>query len=159
MEKMLESGRIDKGDIIFMHYVKAKFFFIQDKYTQALEQITLTLESSIQNGLNHNDLFLTSFYLLRANILNSLNQYNSAYSQAHQLYNMHKITKKEDEQIFGRIFTQLARSELGLGKIDKAFKHITKAIGVFLADEKRNPKADDVLEDPDLAASNTNHLE
>ena len=66
---------------------------------------------------------------------------------------MHKPTKKEDHLIFGRIFTQLARSELGLGRIDEAFGHITKAVSIFLADEKRNPKINDVYEDLYLATS------
>ncbi len=96
---------------------------------------------------------LTSNYLLRTQILNFLNQYQESYAQAQQLYNMHKATKKEDHEIFGRIFTQMARSELGLGRVDEAFGHITKAISIFLTDEQRNPNRNDVSEDLDLATS------
>lgn len=46
----------------------------------------------------------------------------------------------------------MAKSELGLNKIDIALDHINKAITIFLADERRNPKNIDHLEDPDLAA-------
>ncbi|WP_342267581.1 hypothetical protein [Candidatus Tisiphia endosymbiont of Empis tessellata] len=46
----------------------------------------------------------------------------------------------------------MAKSELGLNKIDIALDHINKAITIFLADERRNPKNIDHLEYPDLAA-------
>jgi tetratricopeptide (TPR) repeat protein len=66
---------------------------------------------------------------------------------------MHKSTKNESHEIFGRIYTQMAKSELGLRKIDAALEHTTEAIAIFLADERRNPKEADYSEDPDLAAS------
>ena len=46
----------------------------------------------------------------------------------------------------------MAKAELGLGDIDKASDHVTKALAIFLADEKRNPKNGEISEDPDLAA-------
>jgi len=152
LEEMLNSDSIDREDIAFAHYIKTRLLVIQGKYFGALEQINNAIEVVIKNGLNPNDLFLTSFYLLKVDVLNSLSRYQEAYVQTEQLYNMHKPSKREDHQIFGRIYTQMARAELGLGDIDKASDHITKAVAIFLADEKRNPKTGEVSEDPDLAA-------
>jgi tetratricopeptide (TPR) repeat protein len=64
-----------------------------------------------------------------------------------------KPSKKETHEIFGRIFTQMARSELGLGKLDHALDHVNKAITIFLADERKNPKDADYSEDLNLAVS------
>lgn len=49
---------------------------------------------------------------------------------------MHKSVNQE---ALGYIYTQMAKSELGLNKIDIALDHINKAITIFLADERRNP--------------------
>ncbi|MGR0295561.1 tetratricopeptide repeat protein, partial [Klebsiella pneumoniae] len=70
---------------------------------------------------------------------NSLGRYQEAYAQAQQLYYIHKPIKNEDNEIFADIYTEMARSELGLGKIDKASEYINKAIPIFLADENNNP--------------------
>jgi len=126
-------------------------FYLQGKYELALERIDAATKIRL-NKIKSNDLVLTANYLLRAQILNSLGEYQKAYTQAEQLYNMHKPSKKENHLIFGRIYTQMARAELRLGDIDKASDHITKALAIFLTDEKRNPKTGEVSEDPDLAA-------
>ncbi|WP_341749758.1 hypothetical protein [Candidatus Tisiphia endosymbiont of Sialis lutaria] len=47
----------------------------------------------------------------------------------------------------------MARSELGLGKLDHALEYVNRAITIFLADEHRNPKGADYSEDINLAAS------
>jgi tetratricopeptide (TPR) repeat protein len=86
-------------------------------------------------------------------MLNVLGNYEEAYSQATQLLDMHKHADRKNSDIFGRIYTRLANSELGLGDEDKAMSHIKEAIALFLSDEKRNPKDADYSEDPDLAAA------
>jgi tetratricopeptide (TPR) repeat protein len=85
--------------------------------------------------------------------LNYLKKYQRAHVQLKQLYNLYKSYKKEPPEIFGCIYIQMARSELGLGKLEQASEHINKAISIFLTDERRNPKDADYSEDPDLAAS------
>lgn len=136
----------------FVNNVQAMFFYLKGEYKKSLEKLNNAIKIRL-NKIKHNDLVLTSNYLMRAQVLNSLERHQEAFSEAEQLYNMHKSTKKDDHLIFGRIFTQLAKSELGLKKIDEAFNHIAKAISIFLADEIRNPKTNDISEDPDLAGS------
>ena len=47
----------------------------------------------------------------------------------------------------------MAKSNLGLEDFSKAQDYITKAIAIFLSDEKRNPKNIKFSEDTDLAAA------
>jgi len=151
--QMFNRELVDKSDIIYLYLSEGRLFLIQGKYHEALERVNKAIETFINNGVNSQDLLLTNSYLLKASILNNLDQYKEAYAQAQQLYEMHKLVKREDHEVFGRIYTQMAKSELGLGKIDEAMDHITKAIAIFIADERRNPKEANYSEDPDLAAS------
>ena len=153
MQKMFDTGVVDIQEIGMLHLVRAKFYHYIGDEKKALEESDKDLIETSKTGIKLNDLFFTVSYILRAEILNSLEKYQEAYTQAQQLYNMHKATKKEDHEIFGRIFTQMARSELWLGKKAEAAEHITKAISIFLTDEQRNPKEAEYLNDPDLAAS------
>ncbi|MDR0329986.1 MAG: tetratricopeptide repeat protein, partial [Rickettsia sp.] len=84
-------------------------------------------------------------------ILSYLGRYQEAYAQAKQLYDMHKPIKSEDHRTFGYIYRTMARSELGLGKIDNALDHINKAITIFLTDEHGNPKNTEYSQDLNLA--------
>lgn len=152
MEEMFIQGIIDKNEIGMLYIVTAKLLYYQGRYNDSLKEIDEGIITFINNGLNSNNPMLTPPYVLKAEILNSLGKYEEAYSQAQQLYEMHKEAKSEGHEIFGRIYTQLAKSELGLGKIDRALEHVTKSIAIFLGDERRNPKEADYSEDPDLAA-------
>jgi tetratricopeptide (TPR) repeat protein len=151
MQEMFDTGVVNTQEIGMLHLIKAKFYHCNGNEDKALEESDKDIIETSKTGIKLNDLFFTVSYLLRADILNSLHKYNESYAQAEQLYNMHKPSKKEDHEIFGRIYTQMAKAELGLGGIDKASDHITKALTIFLADEKRNPKNGQVSEDPDLA--------
>lgn len=153
IEKMLNEENVNKSNIIFLHRVKSGLFSIEGKTLETLQEIENTIKTFVNNGIDINDLLLTSTYLLKAETLNFIGKYDQAYAQVQQLYNMHKPVKSEDHEIFGRIYTQMAKSELGQGEVKKASDHIDKAIEIFLADELRNPKDVDYPEDTDLAAS------
>jgi tetratricopeptide (TPR) repeat protein len=153
MQEMFDSGVVDIQEIGMLHLIKAKFYHYNGNEDKALEESDKDIIETSKTGIKLNDLFFTVSYVLRADILNSLGKYNEAYNQARQLYEMHKSTKNESHEIFGRIYTQLAKSELGLEKIDEALKHVREAIAIFLADDLRNPKEADYSEDTDLAAS------
>ncbi|MDR0774558.1 MAG: hypothetical protein LBE72_04565 [Rickettsia sp.] len=147
MEELFKH-RIEGEDIFILYHVKAAMFFTQGQYNDALEYINKCIEAWKMSDTN--DLSYTDDYLLKVTILNSMGEYQEAYDKAQQLYNMHKSGNYQE--IFAPIYTQMAKSELGLNKIDIALDHINKAITIFLADERRNPKNVDHLEDPDLAA-------
>ncbi|WP_425360218.1 tetratricopeptide repeat protein [Candidatus Tisiphia endosymbiont of Ceraclea dissimilis] len=153
IEKMFNEGLIDKNDISYIHSAKARLLFIQGKYIESLEQVNKTIETCIKNGLSPDDIVLVHPYLLKAELLNYLKEYPEAYVQVEKLYNLCESSQKIPPEILGRILTQMARSELGLGKLEQASDHVNKAISIFLADELRNPKDADYSEDPDLAVS------
>ncbi|WP_341756918.1 MULTISPECIES: tetratricopeptide repeat protein [unclassified Candidatus Tisiphia] len=153
MEQMLNEGLMDKSDISYIYSARASLLFIQGKYSESLEQTNKNIEISIKNGRSPNDIFLINPYLRKAEILNYLNEYQESYVQLEQLYNLYKSSKKEDHEIFGRIYSQMAKSALGLGKLDQASEHVNQAISIFLANEHRNHKGADYSENPNLAAS------
>lgn len=153
MEKMFETGLVNNKEIGMLHLIKAKFHHYIGNDEKALEESNKDITETSKNGIHLEDLFFTVSYMLKTEILNSLKKYQEAYNQAAQLYKMHKPTKQEDHEIFGRIYTQMARSELGLGNINNALDYVKKAIAIFLADEQRNFKGSDYSHNPDLAAS------
>ncbi len=153
MEQIFNEDLMDKNNIGYMHNIKAKLLFIQGKYIESLENINKVIEISIKNGLALDDKLLINPYLSKVEILNYLEKYPEAYATAEHLYNMCKSSEKEALEILGRIYTQIASSELGLGKLDQASEHVNQAISIFLANEHKNPKDADYSEDPDLAAS------
>lgn len=133
----------------FNDNVQAMLFFMQAKYKQSLIAIDNVIQKRLKK-IKVNDLVLTSNYLLRNQILNFIGNYQDAYDQAMQLYNMHS-SKKDNHIIFSRIYTQMAKSELGLKKITEASNHITKAFQIFLKDRDLNKRTDDYSENLYLA--------
>ncbi|WP_375332076.1 tetratricopeptide repeat protein [Candidatus Tisiphia endosymbiont of Temnostethus pusillus] len=153
MEQMLNEGLMDKSDISYIYSARASLLFIQGKYSESLEQTNKAIEISIKNGKSPNDISLINPYLRKAEILNYLKECQESYVQLEQLYNLYKSSKKEEHEIFGRIYSQMARSALGLGNLDQASEHVNQAISIFLANEHRNHKGADYSENLNLAAS------
>ncbi|WP_425364412.1 tetratricopeptide repeat protein [Candidatus Tisiphia endosymbiont of Mystacides longicornis] len=153
IEQMLNQGLMDKYDISYIHSVKTELLLLQGKYNEALEQNNKTIELDTKSGLSLEDLFLIELYVRKVEILNHLKEYQEAYTQVKQLYDLCQSTEKDVHEILGRIYSQMAKSELGLGKLDQALEHVNQSIPIFLADERRNPKDADYSEDPNLAAS------
>lgn len=134
--------------------MKSRLYYYIGNYRKALEESEKEILQISKSGIKQKDvLYLTNNYILKAEILNALGRYQEAYAQVEELYQVHKSVTKADNEVWGRVYTQMAKAELGLGDIDKASDHINKALAIFLADEKRNPKNGEVSEDPDLAAS------
>ncbi len=153
IEQMSNEGLIDKSDLGCIHNAKARLLLVQGKYTESLEQNNKNIEMSIKNGLSPDDLILMYPYIIKAIILNYLKEYPKAYAQFKQVYNLFKTCKTQSLEILGTIYTEMAKSELELGKMNKASDHVNQAISIFLADERRNPKDADYSEDLGLARS------
>ncbi|MFU7503342.1 tetratricopeptide repeat protein [Candidatus Tisiphia endosymbiont of Melanophora roralis] len=92
-------------------------------------------------------------YIYKINILNYLGRYQEAYTQAQQLYDIHKPLKHKDNKIFADIYIEMARSQLGLGKIDKAYEYINNAISILLVQENLTPERTNYSKNPSLAVS------
>ncbi|MEG8230783.1 hypothetical protein O6R16_07210 [Candidatus Rickettsia tasmanensis] len=68
------------------------------------------------------DLFLTGSYLIKLDILNNLKETSGSSFFIRKVYDMNKSSKKEENQVFGRIFTQKSRAKLGLGDVTEALE-------------------------------------
>jgi len=155
LEAIASSGLVDKGDLGLIHRIKAKLNYYQGNYNEALIEVNQGISESIKHGVKADDAVLTAPYVFKAAILNILKRYQEAYTQTEILQNMHKSSKKEDHLVYGRIFTQKARSEVGLAKTKESLGSINKAIAILLADETRNSKNSNFFEDEDLGDSYT----
>ncbi|WP_341758123.1 tetratricopeptide repeat protein [Candidatus Tisiphia endosymbiont of Ditula angustiorana] len=153
IEKLAKQGIIQEADSFIIYLLKSTLFSMQGKYNEALECVDKVIKIFIQSGSHTNDPYFTAAYMLRTQILNSLDRYQEAYAQAKQLYDMYKPVQSERDTIFAYIYTQMAKSELGLGKVDKASEYINKAIPISLAVENSNPEKINYSKNPSLAAS------
>ncbi|MCX4080221.1 hypothetical protein N7280_06510 [Rickettsia rhipicephali] len=68
------------------------------------------------------DLFLTGSYLIKLDVLNNLKKHQEVLSLLEQVYDMNKSSKKKENQVFGRIFTQKSRAKLDLGDVTEALE-------------------------------------
>ncbi len=150
IEQMFNKGLNDKSDIGIMFSAKAKLFFIQGKYITSLELINKAIESCIKNGLQPDDLIFINPYLSKAEVLNYLKKYQEAFAQTEQLYRMCKPSKKEDNEVFGRIFTQMSRAQLGLGNAKEALDYAKKARAIFINDPSRPNNSLEIAVSPDI---------
>ncbi|HJD60030.1 MAG TPA: tetratricopeptide repeat protein, partial [Rickettsia endosymbiont of Omalisus fontisbellaquei] len=134
--KILEQKLADSSDQTSIYANKARLFYLEGKYPEALKQINLSIQAAISNGLAPDALFHTGDYSIKSEILSKLGQYKEALTQAEQLYNMQKRVKKETQPIFGTIYTRMARALFGLGEKDKALEYVNKALDIFKNNDK-----------------------
>ncbi len=154
MAKLVKHGSIQEADMSLIYSSKSVLCEMQGKYHEALEYVDKIIELFIKNGSHIHDLYFTGTYISRAKMLSFLGRYQEAYTQAQQVYNIYKPIKNEDNEIFANIYTEMARSILGLNKVEQAYEYIKKAISIFLASENSNSKqTTNYSNNPDLASS------
>ncbi|WP_375333116.1 MULTISPECIES: tetratricopeptide repeat protein [unclassified Candidatus Tisiphia] len=153
IEELAKQGVIQEIDISIMYQLKSALCEMQGKYKESLEYVDKATEIFIKNGFDINALALSEHRLYRASILNFLGRYQEAYTQVQQIYDVYKPLKHKPNKIFADIYTEMARSELGLGKIDKASEYINKTISIFLADENNDFESANYSKNVDLADS------
>lgn len=151
LEKISSDNQDVKSIMERIHLAKATLFYNRANYYSALNEINKSIELFIKSGVGKNSLVLTSPYLLRVAILNAIARYNDAYTQAKMMYDINKLSKKDNHEIFGRIFTQMSRAELGLGRVQEALDHSEKAIKIFIDDASRPNKNIATSYDTELA--------
>ncbi|WP_341751434.1 MULTISPECIES: tetratricopeptide repeat protein [unclassified Candidatus Tisiphia] len=133
IEKLVKSRVMQEDEIYTLYIIKASFFEMQGHYQEALECADKVIEIFIKNGHNINDSYAFTIYMYRAYMLNFLGRYQEAYTQVQSLYN-----SIHNEYEDGDIYAIMARSALGLGKVDQAYEYISNAILLFLAEDKKN---------------------
>lgn len=139
--EMFDTGLVSENDLGFLLFSQGVFMFRKGMYSLALTKIDEAIENYIANGFKPNDIGLTALYLMKADTLNYLGKYQEACDQSEQLLKMHK-DKKPEHEIFGRIYTHLAKADLGLKNIPKASKEIDEAIAILEDQQKEGISID-----------------
>ena len=148
-EELFSKGCVQDADMGLLYFAKARTFFMEGNYQKSLDYNNKAIKKFLQKGIKDNDIYLTGPYMVRAEIYNIQYKYQEAIDQLNKLYKMQEPCKKPDHEIFARIYTQIAKSKLGLNDIEAANKNIDRAISIYLAD-KNSLDADN---HPDLAAT------
>ncbi|ODA37410.1 hypothetical protein A8V33_01405 [Rickettsia sp. wb] len=131
--------------------IKSKLYYTIGDQELALTESNKEIKQVLQSGIKHNDIYLTHNYLLRAEILNTLGRYEEAKKQLEELHAIRVAVTVPNHEIFGRIFTQMSRAELGLGKVQEALDYSEKAIKIFIDDTSRPNKNIATSYDTELA--------
>ena len=144
----INSKNLDKVSVNRVLYVKARLFLAQGNYTEALNFINkfITAEQELMQRTSG-----AMYYVFKAEILNNLQNFQDAYQIMAELYKK-EHDKNTNEYLIARILTQLARSELGLNKIEEAKSHGDLSEKTLLLIKPDNAKTPQNSTDIDLAA-------
>ncbi|WP_341757678.1 tetratricopeptide repeat protein [Candidatus Tisiphia endosymbiont of Ditula angustiorana] len=137
IEKLVKPGVMQEDEIYTIYIIKGTLFERRGQYKEALECIDKVIEIFIKNGQHINDPYALIVYAYRTELLNFLGRYQEAYNQIQSLYNFIQNEYK-DKEILGYIYIIMAKSALGLGKVDKAYEYINNAIPMLLAEDNNN---------------------
>lgn len=142
---------IDKNGIMGLCHAKTVIYQMQGKYLQALECLDEYIENLVKSGTVTDDVSMTITYKFKIESLNWLGKYQQAENEARQLNRYRQAPA--DDRIFGFIYTQAARSALGLGQVKAATGQIKQAISILLADDRRKPQSCSIRHNADLASA------
>ncbi|WP_367364288.1 tetratricopeptide repeat protein [Candidatus Tisiphia endosymbiont of Nedyus quadrimaculatus] len=137
IEKLIKPRVMQEDEIYTIYIIKGTLFERRGQYKESLECIDKVIEIFIKNGQHINDPYALIVYAYRTELLNFLGRYQEAYNQIQSLYNFIQNEYK-DKEILGYIYIIMAKSALGLGKVDKAYEYINNAIPMLLAEDNNN---------------------
>ena len=107
---------------------RSKLSLAKGNYSKALREITVIEEAEVRLS---NQTVVTPIHLVKAEILNYMEEFQEAYDICINLYKKESKNFKNMHEILARILVQLSRAELGLGKQELALQHIQEAISFF----------------------------
>ena len=128
-------------------YVKSRIFLAQGNYKEALNFINKVITAE-QELMQHSSGGI--YYVLKAEILNNLQNFQDAYQIMTELYKK-EHNRNTNEYLIARILTQLARSELGLNKIEEARSHASLVKKILLTKPENTNTSQD-SKDTELAS-------
>ena len=142
----------DKLDVILLWAIKSEYDLSEGKYAVAL--------TSIQNAIVlakdfPQDYYVFPLYISQAEILNYMSEHNAAYDITNRIYNF-AIAQIKAGNVGGyniRVIVELARAELGIGKLEQSLDHAKEAIVIYINDKSRNNIDINVSKDTDLASA------
>ena len=118
-------GRVNANRIL---WIKSRMFLAQGNYKEALDFINRFLEAEQEL---RKSIAISLYYTIKAEILNNMENFQDAYQIMTELYKK-EHDRNTNEYLIARILTQLAKSELGLNKIEEAKNHASLAEKILL---------------------------
>mgnify|MGYP003346854093 FL=1 len=107
---------------------KAKLSLAIGAYDKALEEINILADAEAHL---YKQTVATPIFLIKAEILNYKKNFQEAYNICDILYKQESKNFSYMHEVLAKILVQLARAELGLGKLELASQHIKIAILFF----------------------------
>lgn len=164
---MIENPQLSYKDSM-IDYGKARIFLAQGKYEQALSAITLMLDKELlqlkkskedydytkaEVALEQESAWLAPIYILKAEILNYLQEFHAAHDISKKVYDIIRNKSIADitSSTLAYTLTELSRAELGLKLKDEALKHADEAVNILIGDEERSNREIDDSTDVFLA--------
>ena len=131
-------------------FIKSKLELEKGNYAKALDHVNKNIQE--EKALNMlNDTFTAPSYILKAEILNNLGDFNQANELSKNIYKQEKEIIKEEHELQARALIQLARSELKMKKLQDAENHILLAKNIYIQDPLRKNNDLEKSIDTDLA--------
>lgn len=123
-------------DATLLLYIEAKYYLSQGEHKKALDSIEGFIEIIKDHPI---DYYFAPVYVMKATILNYLEDYNTAYNLVKPIYDkeINEISKGNAGGIRLRVLIELARSELGKGQINDSLRHAAQAIDIYKKDASR----------------------
>ena len=137
-------------DATLLLYIESKYYLSAGDYEKSLWSINQFIDIIKDHPI---DYYFAPIYVMKATILNSIGDYNSAYDIIKNIYDkeINEITKGNAGGIRLRVIIGLSRSEFGKGEFPKANKYANQAVNIYQQDESRKNLDLRVSVDTDLA--------
>jgi DNA-binding CsgD family transcriptional regulator len=127
-KKIIDQYPQSELDFGLYWFIVAKTELLKGSYAQALEAIEKNIQVDSQLS---QDTFTAPTYMLQAEILNTMGNYNQALPIIERIYNQELLGKNANHEFHARLLTTLASSQASLGKLEAALKHINQACEIF----------------------------
>lgn len=143
----INTENLGKVNVNRVLYVKSRICLARGNYTEALSFVNKVITSE-QELMQHTSGGI--YYVLKAEILNNLQNFQDAYQIMTELYKKER-DRNTNEYLIARILTQLARSELSLNKIEEARDHASLVEKILLT-KPENTNTPQDSKDTELAS-------
>ncbi len=109
-------------------FIKTRILMAKGRYKEAISAVDNNIKAEAHLP---RDTFTAPTYILKSEILNYMENFKDSYEIITMIQRQEISNKEFDHEIHGRIFTQLSRSEIGLGLLNEALEHAITACNIF----------------------------
>lgn len=154
-DEIAKNNPNSKLDLSLLWFVKTKMYLSQGKFEEALKAVKKNRQLKVEAGLPQDSTHSAPSYVMEAEILNSMGKFQKAYDILKKIYEQEIKNIKGEHEFHARILTELANSELGLGRNTEALEHAKKALEIRKSEDQLiNDYEYASYYDADMAAAN-----